>query len=62
MKANLCRREYVDYPGLSDVLFTAAMTGHDNLGFFLTLTFTGVGYRDSLPLIERFLQEIEWQP
>ena len=62
MKTNLCRREYVEYEGLSDVLFTAAMTGHDNQGFFLTLILTGVGYEDSLPLIQRFLEKTEWRP
>jgi hypothetical protein len=62
MKANLCRREYVEYDGLSDVLFTAALTGHDNQGFFLTLILTGVGFDDSLPLIQRFLEKTEWKP
>ena len=62
MKANLCRREYVEYDGLSDVLFTAAMTGHDNQGFFLTLIMTGVGYEDSLTVIQRFLEKTEWKP
>ena len=62
VKANLCRREYVEYDGLSDVLFTAALTGHDNQGFFLTLIMTGVGFEDSLPLIQRFLEKTEWKP
>ncbi|MBT8435563.1 MAG: serine protease, partial [Gammaproteobacteria bacterium] len=62
VKANLCRREYVEYEGLSDVLFTAALTGHDNQGFFLTLIMTGVGFEDSLPLIQRFLEKTEWKP
>ena len=62
-KSNLCRREYVDYPGMSDVLFTAAMTGYPDRGFFVTL----IDDRRrlpvaSLPLIERFLEQTEWQP
>ena len=59
-KANLCRREYNAYSGLSDVLFTAAMTGLPDRGFFITMTFTGVGYQSSLPLIQKFLEQISW--
>jgi len=62
LKSNLCRREYVDYAGMSDVLFTAALTGHRDKGFFITLIRTGVDYHSTLPLIQRFLEHIEWRP
>jgi hypothetical protein len=62
LKTNLCRREYVEYNGMSDVLFTAALTGHKNQGFFITLIMTGVDYESTLPLIQRFLEQIEWKP
>ncbi len=62
MKSNLCRREYVEYPGMSDVLFTGALTGHARQGFFLTLTMTGVDFGATLPLIRRFLEHTEWKP
>ncbi|MDJ0778410.1 MAG: serine protease [Gammaproteobacteria bacterium] len=61
-KANLCRREYVEYDGMSDVLFTAALTGYPDRGFFITLTMTGVDYAATLPLIQRFLEHMQWQP
>ncbi len=61
-KANLCRREYVEYSGLSDVLFTAAMTGHARQGFFITLIMTGVEFESTLPLIQRFLETTQWKP
>jgi serine protease Do len=61
-KTSLCRREYVEYEGLSDILFTAALTGHDNKGFFVRLTMTGIDYDASLPLIEKFMAGIEWTP
>ncbi len=61
-KANMCRREYVEYTGLSDLLFTAAMTGHDQRGFFITFIMTGVDYQASLPLVKKFLEHIEWIP
>ncbi len=62
LKANLCRREYVEYKGMSDVLFTAALTGHKNKGFFITLIMTGVEYASTLPLIQKFLEHTEWRP
>ena len=62
MKSNLCRREYVEYQGMSDVLFTAALTGHEDRGFFITLILTGVDYHATLPLIQKFLENTEWTP
>jgi serine protease Do len=61
-KTSLCRREYVEYEGLSDILFTAALTGHDNKGFFVRLTMTGIDYDSSLPLVQKFMESIEWTP
>jgi serine protease Do len=61
-KTSLCRREYVEYEGLSDILFTAALTGHDNKGFFVRLTMTGIDYDAGLPLIQKFMENIEWTP
>ena len=61
-KVNLCRREYVEYAGLSDVLFTAALTGHDNQGFFITFIMTGTDFSASLPLVKKFLENVVWKP
>ena len=61
-KTNLCRREYVEYEGMSDVLFTAALTGYDDRGFLVTLTMTGVDYAATLPLIRKFLEQFQWHP
>ena len=61
-KSNLCRREYVEYQGLSDVLFNAALIGHKQQGFFITLTMTGVDFQSTLPLLKKFLESIEWKP
>ncbi|MEM7561493.1 MAG: S1C family serine protease, partial [Pseudomonadota bacterium] len=60
MKTNLCRREYVEYSGMSDVLFTAALTGHAKQGLFVTLIMTGVDFEASLPLIRKFMEQVEW--
>ena len=61
-KTNLCRREYVEYQGLSDVLFTAALTGQKKQGFFITFIMTGVDFKSTLPLIKRFIEQIAWNP
>jgi serine protease Do len=61
-KANLCRREYVEYAGVSDILFTAALTGHDNQGFFITFIMTGTDFNASLPLVKKFLENVVWNP
>jgi serine protease Do len=61
-KANLCRREYVEYDGVSDLLFTAAMTGHMNQGFFITIIMTGTDFEASLPLVKKFMESIAWNP
>ena len=61
-KTSLCRREYIEYEGLSDILFTAALTGQGNKGFFIRLTMTGIAYDASLPLIQKFMESIEWTP
>lgn len=62
LKSSICRREYVEYEGMSDVLFTAALTGYKNQGFLVTLIMTGVDYKSTLPLIQRFLEHTEWKP
>ncbi|MFB3059711.1 MAG: S1C family serine protease [Gammaproteobacteria bacterium] len=61
-KVNLCRREYVEYAGLSDLLFTAALTGHDNQGFFITFIMTGTDFNATLPLVKKFLENVVWNP
>ena len=61
-KSNLCRREYVEYQGLSDVLFTTALTGQKNQGFFITFIMTGVDFKSTLPLLKRFLEQVVWNP
>ena len=61
-KTTLCTRGYKNYPGLSDVLFTAAMVGRDNIGFIFNLDLSGTELGAASRLIVRFLREIRWQP
>lgn len=60
-KTTLCRRAYKDYPELSDLLFTAAMTGKANRGFIFNLDLYGTDFDAALRLVQRFLREIAWQ-
>ena len=60
-KTTLCARPYKEYPELSDLLFTAAMTGKANQGFIFNLDLYGTDFDGALGLIERFLKEISWQ-
>ena len=61
LKATLCKRDYKLYPGLSDVLFTAALVGAVDTGFIFNLDLSGTDFTAANSLIERFLREIEWQ-
>lgn len=60
-KATLCSRNYKQYTGLSDVLFTAAMIGRPQRGFIFNLDLYGTDQDEALRMIERFLSEISWQ-
>lgn len=61
LKATVCHRTYNHYEGLGDVLFTSAMVGHEDTGFIFNLDLSGTDYATALDLIERFLQELQWQ-
>jgi len=61
-KTTLCVRPYKNYPGLSDVLFTAALVGQQGTGFIFNLDLSGTDFIAARRLIARFLQEIRWQP
>ncbi|MCB1800902.1 MAG: trypsin-like peptidase domain-containing protein [Gammaproteobacteria bacterium] len=61
LKATICHRSYKHYAGLGDVLFSSAMVGHPETGFIFNLDLSGTDYLSALDLIERFLQELEWQ-
>ncbi|MCG6965635.1 MAG: serine protease [Chromatiaceae bacterium] len=61
-KATLCARGYSNYPGLSDVLFSAAMVGNEHIGFIFNLDLSGTDFSTAQQLIVRFLREMKWQP
>ena len=60
-KTSVCRRDYLKYNGLSDMLFTTAMVGEKDKGFIFNLDFTGTDPKAALKLFSRMLETIKWQ-
>ncbi len=59
-KATVCRRDYLKYKGLSDMLFTVAMTGKKDKGFIFNLDLTGTDAKTSLNLFKHMLERFKW--
>ncbi len=59
-KVNLCRRDYIRYPELSDLILNAAMTGEPKQGMIFNLYLTGTHYESALELIRNFLEGLVW--
>ena len=60
-KATICRRDYINYTGLSDVLITMAMVGHKNKGFIFNLDMIGTDFDLALDLYQKMLGEFKWK-
>ncbi len=60
-KATICRRDYINYTGLSDVLITMAMVGHKSKGFIFNLDMVGTDFNIALQLFEKMLGEFKWK-
>jgi hypothetical protein len=60
-KVNLCRRDYLRYPELSDIVLTSAMTGEPNHGMIFNLYLTGTDYGSALVLTRRLMESFSWQ-
>lgn len=60
-KTSVCRRDYLKYKGLSDMLFTIAMVGEKNKGFIFNIDFTGTDAKVAIKLFTRMLGAIKWQ-
>ena len=59
-KTTICRRDYLKYEGLSDMLFTMAMVGKKDKGFLFNLDLTGTDAKASITLFKRMLEKFEW--
>ncbi len=60
-KATICRRDYLQYIGLSDVLITIAMVGHPKQGFIFNLDLVGTDFNSAMDLFQKMLENIRWQ-
>ncbi len=60
-KTTVCRRDYLKYNGLSDMLFTTAMVGKKKEGFIFNLDLTGTDAKSALTLFTRMLESFKWQ-
>jgi hypothetical protein len=60
-KVNLCRRDYLRYPELSDIVLTSAMAGEPGQGMIFNLYLTGTDYASALILTKRFMESFVWQ-
>ena len=60
-KTSVCRRDYLKYKGLSDMLFTTAMVGEKDRGFLFNLDLTGTDPEVALTLFKRMLENFKWQ-
>lgn len=60
-KMTVCRRDYLNYAGLSDVMVTGAMVGHKQQGMLFNLDMIGVDFESGMQLAQRMLGDFKWQ-
>ncbi|HIO93379.1 MAG TPA: serine protease [Leucothrix mucor] len=60
-KTTICRRDYIKYKGLSDILFTTALVGHDHKGFIFNMDITGTNAKTAINLFKTMLETFQWQ-
>lgn len=59
-KMTVCRRDYRQYRGLSDVLVTGAMVGEQKRGMLFDLYMSGSDFSSAIRLLERMLGSFKW--
>ena len=60
-KMTVCRRDYLNYAGLSDLLITGALVGYKQQGMLFNLDMTGVNVDSGMKIFKRMLEEFKWQ-
>lgn len=60
-KMTVCRRNYLRYSGLSDVLVTGAMVSQKQQGFLFEFFITGVDFQESMSLVKQFFESFQWK-
>jgi hypothetical protein len=60
-KTTLCRRDYIKYSNLSDILFTTALVGHGDKGFIFNMDITGTDANAATRLFQKMLEVFKWR-
>lgn len=60
-KTTLCRRDYIKYNKLSDILFTTALVGHNKKGFIFNMDITGADATAATHLFQKMLEAFKWR-
>ncbi len=61
-KLTFCRRDYVRYKGLSDLLVTGAMVSEKQRGMLFDLYMTGIDFKKAVSLVRKMLEAFKWTP
>ena len=60
-KTTVCRRDYIKYEGLSDMLFSIALVGHKTQGAMFNLDVTGTRSQTALVLFKKMVGAFQWK-
>ena len=60
-KTTVCRRDYLRYKGLSDMLFSIALVGHEREGGLFNLDVTGTNASAAFGLFKKMVETFKWQ-
>ena len=60
-KTTVCRRDYLKYEGLSDMLFSVALVGHKSKGAIFNLDITGTKSKAAYVLFKKMVGAFQWK-
>ena len=60
-KTTVCRRDYLKYEGLSDMLFSIALVGHKSQGAMFNLDVTGTKSQTAFALFKKMVGVFQWK-
>lgn len=60
-KTTVCRRDYLKYKGLSDMLFSTVLVGHPAEGGVFNLDVTGTNPKAAYGLFQKMVESFQWK-
>ena len=60
-KTTVCQRDYLKYQGLSDMLFSIALVGHEAKGAMFNLDVTGTQSKTAIALFKKVVKAFQWK-